>query len=127
MTKRENKRKIDIEDQKNVARQKWVDRGPRVERGPRIAKEEEPREINENIIEGRNPVLEAFNSKLGFQFDERDGIEVSAGQSSETISAGSAIKKSQKRHFIKKLPVIFFSHAAILVIICPILVGLNFV
>ncbi len=64
MTKRENKRRIEVEEQKNEARQKRIERGPRVERTPRVAKEEEPREINENIIEGRNPVLEAFNSKL---------------------------------------------------------------
>lgn len=59
MTKRENKRKIDLDQQKREANQR------RMERGPRVYKEvEEPKELNENIIEGRNPVIEAFETKL---------------------------------------------------------------
>ena len=59
MTKRENKRKIDLDQQKREANRR------RMERGPRVYKEvEEPKELNENIIEGRNPVIEAFETKL---------------------------------------------------------------
>lgn len=59
MTKRENKRRIDVAEQKQEAKQKRIDRGPRV-----FVKEEEPKPLNENIIEGRNPILEAFEGKL---------------------------------------------------------------
>ena len=62
MTKRENKRKIDLDQQKREANQR------RMERGPRVYKEvEEPKELNENIIEGRNPVIEAFETKTDAQ------------------------------------------------------------
>ena len=59
MTKRENKRKIEADYQKKEAKQKWMDKGPR-----EVREVEAPRELNENIIEGRNPVIEAFETKL---------------------------------------------------------------
>lgn len=59
MAKRENKRKLEIDFQKETDRQK------RKERAIKFSKEAvEEKEINENVIEGRNPVLEAFESKI---------------------------------------------------------------
>jgi 23S rRNA (guanosine2251-2'-O)-methyltransferase len=59
MAKRENKRKLEIDFQKETERQK------RKEKAIKFSKEaQEEKEINENVIEGRNPVLEAFESKI---------------------------------------------------------------
>lgn len=62
MTKRENKRRIETEMIKQEDRRKRLEKGSRVPREVREPQEE--RELNENIIEGRNPILEAFDSKL---------------------------------------------------------------
>lgn len=62
MTKRENKRRIEFEFQKEETKRKFRDTAPRGPRTPREVPVEV--EINENVIEGRNPVLEAFDSKI---------------------------------------------------------------
>lgn len=56
MTKKDNKRRIEYVNNKEEAKRKYVERAPR--------EVPEEVEINENIIEGRNPILEAFDTKL---------------------------------------------------------------
>ena len=56
MTKKDNKRRIAFEYEKEQAKR------TRKERPQREVREE--KEINENVIEGRNPILEAFDSKI---------------------------------------------------------------
>ncbi len=77
MTKKDNKRRIEYEFNKEEEKRKRRDRAPRA---PREAVVEQ--EINENVIEGRNPVLEAFDSKITVE-----KILVSKGD-----STGSVIK-----------------------------------
>jgi 23S rRNA (guanosine2251-2'-O)-methyltransferase len=56
MTKKDNKRRIAFEYEKEQAKR------TKKERPQREVREE--KEINENVIEGRNPILEAFDSKI---------------------------------------------------------------
>ena len=56
MTKKDNKRRIEYVNNKEEAKRKYTERAPR--------EVPEEVEINENIIEGRNPILEAFDTKL---------------------------------------------------------------
>ncbi len=63
MAKRENKKREEIEFQKEAERQKRKERAIKRER-ERDKELVEEREINENIIEGRNPIFEAFDSKI---------------------------------------------------------------
>lgn len=77
MTKKDNRRRIEFEANKDINKKKYTERTPR-ERAPREEKEEV--EINENIIEGRNPILEAFDSKLTIE-----KLLVSKGESQGSI------------------------------------------
>lgn len=77
MTKKDNRRRIEFEANKEVSKRKYTERAPR-ERAPREDKEEV--EINENIIEGRNPILEAFDSKLTIE-----KLLISKGESQGSI------------------------------------------
>lgn len=85
MAKRENKRKVELDFQKEAERQK------RKERAIKKAKEViEEKEINENIIEGRNPVLEAFDSKITVE-----KILVSKGDTKGSIIKVMSIAKEK--------------------------------
>ena len=88
MTKRENKRRIEFEFQKEEAKRKFKDKAPRAPRAPREAPVEV--EVNENIIEGRNPILEAFDSKITVE-----KILVSKGDSQGSIIKIISIAKER--------------------------------
>lgn len=88
MTKKDNRRRIEFEANKEINKKKYTERAPR-ERAPREEKEEV--EINENIIEGRNPILEAFDSKLTIE-----KLLISKGESQGSII--KIISKARERN-----------------------------